>query len=232
MLAAHVSAPGKVATFRSLGLAAGFSQPNTNRIYGQFAGRIRRALKLRKPDVEILAIATAPAPPIDAAEEFSFRMRPAFARALVRLGVIRGVRPLKRRTARLSVGSDPRKSSSTGLFAEAKRLAGSATVRRVANASHASVRPVRCAGSILGRSTGGWERGLWKCIMQNYGRRARAVIRSILWWTWFRFAPTAIGCCIGVNLRLGFENSDELSAMLSNIGLQPTAAGAILSRRG
>src|SRR5438128_8854477 len=73
MLAAHASAPGRLATFRSLGIAAGFSQPNTNRIYGQFAGRIRRALRLPRPEIEILAIATAPAPPIDAAEEYSFR---------------------------------------------------------------------------------------------------------------------------------------------------------------
>jgi hypothetical protein len=100
MLAAHALAPGRVATFRSLGLAAGFSQPNTNRVYGQFAGRIRRALRLPTPEIELLAIASAPAPPIDAAEEFSFAMRPAFARALTRVGVIEGVRPLKARFAK------------------------------------------------------------------------------------------------------------------------------------
>lgn len=87
MLAAHASAPGRVATFRSLGLAAGFSQPNTNRIYGQFAGRMRRELRLPPPQIEIETIATMPGPPIDAAEEFSFRMRPAFARALTRLNL-------------------------------------------------------------------------------------------------------------------------------------------------
>ena len=87
MLAAHVSAPDRIATFRSLGSSVGFSQRNTNRIYGQFAGRVRRQLGLPTPEIEILAIASAPARPINAAEEFSFRMRPAFAAALVKLGL-------------------------------------------------------------------------------------------------------------------------------------------------
>lgn len=98
MLAAHASSPGRIATFRSLGSAVGFSQPNTNRIYGQFAGRMRRQLGLPKPEVEILAIATAPAPPIDAAGEFSFRMRPEFAKALMILGLTSTPRRVQRRT--------------------------------------------------------------------------------------------------------------------------------------
>jgi hypothetical protein len=98
MLATHASAPGRVATFRSLGVAVGFSQPNTNRIYGQFAGRMRRQLTLPVPEIEILAIATAPAPPIDAAEEFSFRMRAAFARALAALNLTTA-RPKPRRSS-------------------------------------------------------------------------------------------------------------------------------------
>ena len=96
MLAAHAKAPGRVATFRSLGRTVGFSQRNTNRIYGQFAGRMRRALRLPAPNIEVLAISTAPAPPIDAAEEFSFRMRPAFARALARVDIAKGLRAPKR----------------------------------------------------------------------------------------------------------------------------------------
>jgi hypothetical protein len=59
MLAAHASAEGRVATFRSLGGAVGFSQPNTNKIYGQFAGRVRRQLKLPAPNIENLAIGDA-----------------------------------------------------------------------------------------------------------------------------------------------------------------------------
>lgn len=99
MLAVHASSPGRVATFRSLGSAVGYSQPNTNRIYGQFAGRMRRQLRLPKPEIEILAIATTPAPPIDAAEEFSFRMRPEFAKALAILGVTATRRHEPRRTS-------------------------------------------------------------------------------------------------------------------------------------
>lgn len=106
MLAAHASARGRVATFRSLGAAVGFSQPNTNRIYGQFAGRMRRQLKLPVPELEILAIATAPTQPIDAAEEFSFRMRPAFARALAALNLATA-RPKPRRSSSRDPSGQP-----------------------------------------------------------------------------------------------------------------------------
>lgn len=88
MLSAHVFAPGKIATMRLLGDAAGISQRHTNRLYGQFAGRVRREVGLRLVDLEIETIATWPAPYIDAAEEFSFRMRPAFASALMRSGLV------------------------------------------------------------------------------------------------------------------------------------------------
>lgn len=106
MLAAHVIAGRGIATFRSLGLAAGLSQRNTNRVYGQFAGRVRRALRLPAPEIEILTIASAPAPPIDAAEEFSFRIRPAFARALKNTGALRGVSTLTPRPVRSHARSD------------------------------------------------------------------------------------------------------------------------------
>lgn len=106
MLVAHASAPGRIATFRSLGLAVGFSQRNTNRIYGQFAGRVRRELKLPAPQVEIEAIATMPAPPIDAAEEYSFRMRPALARALARLNLATSRRSTPSRVAPCSSRSN------------------------------------------------------------------------------------------------------------------------------
>jgi hypothetical protein len=98
MLAEHASTPGRVTTMRSLGRAAGISQRHTNRLYGQFAGRVRRELGLAYPGVELAAIASWPAPPIDAAEEFSFRMRAAFARALARTGL--ATRPARRPPSR------------------------------------------------------------------------------------------------------------------------------------
>jgi 5-methylcytosine-specific restriction protein A len=59
---------------------------------------MRRQLRLRVPEIEILAIATAPGQPIDAAEEFSFRMRAAFARALAALNLTTA-RPKRRRAS-------------------------------------------------------------------------------------------------------------------------------------
>lgn len=97
MLAEHAALPNRVATMRSLGHAVGISQRHTNTLYGQFAGRVRRELGLRYPGIELAAIATWPAPPIDAAEEFSFRMRAAFAKALFRMGI---TTPSRRRAER------------------------------------------------------------------------------------------------------------------------------------
>lgn len=95
MLSAHAYAPDQIVTMRLLGNAAGFSQRHTNTLYGQFAGRVRRELGLSPPVQELSAIATGPAAFIDAAEEFSFRLRPPFARALMRSGLVR--RPAKTR---------------------------------------------------------------------------------------------------------------------------------------
>ncbi|HMC56805.1 MAG TPA: HNH endonuclease [Gemmatimonadaceae bacterium] len=99
MLAKHASMSRYIATMRVLGEAAGISQRHTNTLYGQFAGRVRKELGLAYSGLELDAIATYPAPAIDAAEEFSFQMRPAFAKALLHSGVISGIKvPSARRS--------------------------------------------------------------------------------------------------------------------------------------
>lgn len=89
MLNTHYSMTDRIATMRHLAEAAGFDDYKAaNRLYGSFAGRVRRNLELRYEGLSLWTIATWPAPPVDGLREFAFQMRPEFAAALEGAGMI------------------------------------------------------------------------------------------------------------------------------------------------
>ena len=88
MLASHYAMPERVATMRHLAAAIGMPHDHKqgNLRYGRLAGRVRRELGLRRPGIELWAIATWPEKSVDDLGEFAFRMRPEVATALEKLG--------------------------------------------------------------------------------------------------------------------------------------------------
>ncbi len=120
MLNAHFVMPRRIATMRHLCAAAGFAGHSAgNRLYGGLARRIRDELELRYSGLSLWTIATWPAPPIDEAGEFAFRMRPEFAEALERLALVDAsyVPPLPRPHGRRAIEGEVR----TQLRARRKR---------------------------------------------------------------------------------------------------------------
>jgi len=88
MLVAHHAMPNHVATMRHLARAV-YGTPDhriANRVYGSFAGRVRRELGIARLPYEIAVLGTWPEPPIDEVGEFAFRLRPEVCRAIRRLG--------------------------------------------------------------------------------------------------------------------------------------------------
>jgi predicted HNH restriction endonuclease len=94
MLHAHYAMPGRVVTMRHLSQAAGSGNDwkTGNRLYGSFAARIRRELDLKYEGLAIWTIGYWPVPADEYLGEFSFRMRPNFAKALERVGLVEGAR--------------------------------------------------------------------------------------------------------------------------------------------
>ncbi|MCC6929318.1 MAG: HNH endonuclease [Gemmatimonadaceae bacterium] len=113
MLRAQYAMPGRVTTMRRLAQAAGFgnSWSAANRVFGGFAGRVRREMDLQYHGLALWTIGYWPVPEDEQLEEFSFRMRPNFAKALERVGLVVNARP----------GPAPRKQPPRSLEGERSR---------------------------------------------------------------------------------------------------------------